>query len=347
MKKALLIGIDYHDISGISLRGCINDIINMRNMLIDAYDYEPNNIIMLRDDDSEKFIRPTHYNIYDEIMGIVLESSSLDEIWLHYSGHGSKIQNQISNCSQEILVPVDYQTMGCITDKDLYDMVRRIKCRAILTFDCCHSGTMCDLPWSTEYQSGVLVSTKVNKNVITNPHIFMFSGCKDEQTSADTMNLLDQHVGAFTNAFTECLRNSHHNTSILSLHKDICIYLINNGYNQIPILSSTVETPNHVITKIRKEITVSKHQYKYGNLLTNNYRPYSNTGTNNSKDVESINSTDISLIISDDPEEINRGFLPLVSSGSSVTSDTISALTRNSITKIGKHFYKRLSNHTS
>jgi len=57
MKKALLIGIDYIDVSGVSLKGCINDAINMRNMLIDAYDYEPENIVMLRDDDAAKFRR--------------------------------------------------------------------------------------------------------------------------------------------------------------------------------------------------------------------------------------------------------------------------------------------------
>ena len=186
MKKALLIGIDYFDVSGISLKGCIIDAINMRNMLIDAYDYESKNIVMLRDDDADKFASPTHDNIFDCIIDLVLESANLEEVWLHYSGHGSQIQNP--NCDSEksdnfpvnflerkgiknavkswefndkncingdkmqIIVPVDYKTSGCIVDKDLYDMVRRFKCRAILTFDCCHSGTVCDLPWTTEYQ---------------------------------------------------------------------------------------------------------------------------------------------------------------------------------------------------
>ena len=315
MKRALLIGIDYIDVSGISLKGCINDVINMRNMLIDAYDYEPNNIVMLRDDDAEKFPSPTHDNIFDSIIDLVLESANLEEVWLHYSGHGSQIQNPSCNSEKsnefsatcitprgiknavtvinplgpmkswdfndkncingdkmQILVPVDYKTSGCIIDKDLYDMVRRFKCRAIMTFDCCHSGTVCDLPWTTEYQVphslqdldnivlesddlhkskqlGMLVTTKISDATIKNPNIFMFSGCRDDQTSLDTINGMDQRTGAFTNALCECLRASHHNTSILTLHKDICIYLLERGYDQIPVLSSTVETPKHMFTK--------------------------------------------------------------------------------------------------
>lgn len=300
MKKALLIGIDYFDVSGISLKGCINDAINMRNMLIDAYDYESKDIVMLRDDDANKFPSPTYDNIVYSIIDLVLESANLEEVWLHYSGHGSQIQNP--NCDSEksedfpinfitphgiknaekvvnpicingdkmqILVPVDYKTNGCIVDKDLYDMVRRFKCRTILTFDCCHSGTVCDLPWTTEYQVphsiqdldniipkpdkskqlGMLVTTKISDAIIKNPDIFMFSGCRDDQISIDTINSMDQRSGAFTNALCECLRASHHNTSILSLHKDICIYLMERGYEQIPVLSSTVESPKHMFTK--------------------------------------------------------------------------------------------------
>ena len=257
MKKALLIGIDYIDVSGISLKGCINDTINMRNMLIDAYDYDTENIVMLRDDDAAKFLSPTYYNIYDSLLGLVLESSSLDEIWLHYSGHGSQIQNQ--NCDLkkenhvEAIVPVDYLKEGCIVDCDLYDIIRRIKCIAILTFDCCHSGTICDMPYTTQYDNGELVSTRINKLFINNKNIFVMSGCRDDETSADTTNIMDQRTGAFTNALCECLRRSHHNTSILSLHKDICIYLEQNGYNQQPILSSTVQVPLLMFLKGEKK----------------------------------------------------------------------------------------------
>jgi hypothetical protein len=109
------------------------------------------------------------------------------------------------------------------------------------------------MTWSMQYDKGVLVSTRINKLLINNKNIFVMSGCRDDQTSADTTNIMDQRAGAFTNALCECLRKSHHNTSILSLHKDICIYLEQNGYSQQPILSSTVQVPLHMFLKGEKK----------------------------------------------------------------------------------------------
>jgi len=303
-KKALLIGIDYIDVSGISLKGCINDIINMRNMLIDAYGYSPDNVTMLRDDDPEKYTCPTHDNIYDSIVGLVIESGNLEEIWLHYSGHGSRIHIQNSESSGDILIPVDYSSAGCISDTDLYDIVRRIKCRAFLTFDCCHSGTVCDLPWQLEYRQDIMLATQVNAYKINNPHIFMFSGCKDDQTRADTTNLLDQRMGAFTNAFTECLRKSNHNTDILSLHKDICIGLLNSGYSQTPILSCTVETPQHTF---KRPMTVQALNppsmlFQRRTLMHKYVKPMVPVKTDKIE------------------ENLLRGLLPIISSGDSVSS---------------------------
>ena len=63
MKKALLIGIDYIKIPDITLNGCINDTINIKNSLIDAYDYDINNITMLRDDETRPVLQPTRENI--------------------------------------------------------------------------------------------------------------------------------------------------------------------------------------------------------------------------------------------------------------------------------------------
>ena len=91
MKKALLIGINYKSIPSISLNGCIDDTINMRNMLIDAYGYDNSNIVMLRDDNPNLFIPPTKNNIMQQLQRLALQSSNLEEIWIHYSGHGSQI----------------------------------------------------------------------------------------------------------------------------------------------------------------------------------------------------------------------------------------------------------------
>jgi len=251
MKKALLIGIVYVTNPKVSLRGCVNDVINIRNMLIDAYDYEADNITILRDDVMD-FMCPTKSNILSQLKLLVDQSGDLEEIWLHYSGHGSQIQNQNSKKRElvEIIIPVNYETEGSIYDFELLEIIKKIKCRAILVFDCCHSGSICDMPWSFDY--GDLTELKTvhtNTVIIENSSIYVLSGCRDTESSADSSNVLDQSVGAFTNAIIESLQASHHNISIIDLYKSACIFLYENGYSQNPLLSSSSEHPNYNIKR--------------------------------------------------------------------------------------------------
>ena len=254
MKKALLVGINYASLPNIALSGCINDTINMRNMLVDAYGYDLKNIIHLRDDTADKTKQPTHENIINNLKALALQSGNIEELWIHYSGHGSQMRdmnNDESDKLDEILIPVDYQTSGVVTDDELLSILRTIKCRTILLFDSCHSGTVCDLPWLFEYKSSnSYLRTQPNKSVITNPNIFMFSGCKDTQSSYDTYSVeLKQAVGAFTFTFIDCLRKANHNKEIMLLYRDICISLSQKQNQQYPLLSCSSNTPKYNFTR--------------------------------------------------------------------------------------------------
>jgi hypothetical protein len=258
MKKALLIGINYISIPDVTLYGCIDDIVNVRNVLIDAYDYQAENIVLLRDDIQDSRFLPTYNNIITQLKLLAQQSSSLDEIWVHYSGHGSQINNtNISmdgnpNQLDSILVPLDYQDMKFILEDDLIAIIKNIKCRTIMAFDCCHSGgSICELPYSIEYVSSVNYRNKKNNNVVlTNPNIFVFSGCRENQTCADSYSaVLGEAVGAFTNAFIECLRKNRHNMSLLLLYRDICVTLANTGFTQVPVLSLSSVPSTYVLTR--------------------------------------------------------------------------------------------------
>ena len=93
MKKALLIGINYADIPGDTLHGCIEDIENIAEVLMNQYGYNEQDIVMLRDDIADPSVTPTHANMIQAIKNIVAISSSCTQIWIHYSGHGSLINN--------------------------------------------------------------------------------------------------------------------------------------------------------------------------------------------------------------------------------------------------------------
>lgn len=270
-KKALLIGINYTSIPNISLHGCINDVVNMRNMLIDAYDYDASAITMLRDDSSDATKLPTCANIMKQLVLLVGQTANLDEIWIHYSGHGSQINdidpNKVANGTNktmdDVIVPLDYSTKGVITDFQLLDCIRKInpRCRAIMFFDSCHSGTICDLPYVYDYSPRAIPPysrTLVDKVQLQNPNIFVMSGCKDSQTSSDSYStMLSEPVGAFSNAVMECLRASHHNISIIQLYQNVCANLATAGFQQIPQLSSSSMNPTYVISKPVKNVTIT------------------------------------------------------------------------------------------
>lgn len=263
MKKALLVGINYIATPSIRLNGCIDDIKNMSNMLIDAYSYDKKNIYMLRDDQPDSSILPTRANILQRLKALIAESSKLEEIWFHYSGHGAQIKDTNRDevdGMDDVIVPCDYNTTGFIVDDDFFSIIKNTKCRTILMFDSCHSGTVSDLQWSFEYKSGITYQrTLNNRQYISNPNIYMMSGCKDNQTSADVYdNIKQEYFGAFTNAFLTCLRNSGHNIKMLELYRNICVYLVENGYAQKPIFSTTNSMPTYVITKSLPIVPITK-----------------------------------------------------------------------------------------
>ena len=244
-KKALLIGINYLDSPTNALNGCINDVINMRNMLIDAYAYDSNNITVLREDTNNK---PTRANIIDNLTAIIAQSSKLKELWIQYSGHGSQIADTNSDETDkvdEIIVPLDYLQNGFITDDEIFNIIKNSKCPTILIFDSCNSGTICDLMWNFNAASSAV---KTNIALIENPNIFCFSGCKDTQTSADIYNrYARQSCGALSNAIAECLRFNKHNVDVKKLYLDVVAYIMLQRLTQIPQMSTSSQRPNYTI----------------------------------------------------------------------------------------------------
>jgi hypothetical protein len=180
-------------------------------------------------------------------------SGNLTEIWFHYSGHGSQVQdknNDETDALDEVIVPTDFKTAGTITDDEIYDILKKIsvKCRVILCFDCCHSGSICDLMYGFQANGrSFLLSNKT----LVHPNIYCFSGCKDIQTSADTYSYVEcRNLGAFTTIFLYCLRLNHFNVDGLKLYSDLCNTMLANGFQQTPQFSCSSANVNLVFGRI-------------------------------------------------------------------------------------------------
>jgi hypothetical protein len=253
MKCALLVGVNYVNDPANKLNGCIVDVVNVSNMLVDAYDYDRANIVILRDDINVASTMPTRSNILNALKTLVSKSANCTEIWFHYSGHGSQVKDNSRDEADgldEVIVPCDFMQKGVIVDDELLSIIKESKCTTILLTDSCHSGSIFDLGWSFENKNGTFVKTQNNKQLIQNPNIFMFSGCRDNQTSADAYsNFAVQAVGAFTTSFIDSLRANHHNVSIFKLYRDICTTLGQGGFLQFPILSSSSQNVDYTFVR--------------------------------------------------------------------------------------------------
>ena len=262
MKKALLIGINYIDDSLNSLRGCFDDINNMKSILKEDYGYSEDNIIQLRDDSNKFSLKPTRENILMNLELIVQQTSFLHEIVIHYSGHGSQIpdyNNTEKDGMDEVIIPCDFKMHGFITDNEIYNIIKKSKCKTLLIFDSCHSASICDLQWLFEFNNNSALIKTLNVNRSTeNPNIYCLSGCKDAETSADSFSSdYKEPMGAFTDAIIHCLKQNKFNVNIVKLYADICIYMKSEGYSQNPVLSSSSVMPSYLFIQTNNLATSS------------------------------------------------------------------------------------------
>jgi len=159
----LLIGINYTG-SKVALKGCINDVINIKKLLMaNGFPDIPEAMTVLTDEPNSK-MKPTRKTIIQAIGWLVKDLQPGDHLFLHYSGHGGLKEDPTGKEEtgyDQTILPCDYATAGEIIDNDLYDMVvKPLKkgVQLIALFDSCHSGTVLDLPFTYrsngEYKTG-------------------------------------------------------------------------------------------------------------------------------------------------------------------------------------------------
>lgn len=100
-------------------------VLNMKKYIMDVHGFQEENITILMDDGEHR--EPTLENMVEAYKKIVAESEPGDSIFLHYSGHGSKVRddddNEEDDGYDEVLVPLDYADSGMLRDDDLNDII--------------------------------------------------------------------------------------------------------------------------------------------------------------------------------------------------------------------------------
>ena len=263
-KRALLIGINKYQMAGADLRGCVNDVKDLKAALVEFHGFKPGDIAVLTDGDA------TTKAMQAGIKKLVREAKKGDVALLHYSGHGSNVPDDNKDEADgrdEILCPTDLDWENPLRDDWLRTTFDGLRAGVSFTviMDCCHSGTNTravlppDAPMKERYlpspwglaavESGRSLPKKVTSelrrapraarksNDIVNAELpeVLVTGCRDTQTSADAF-INGTYNGALTFALVEAIRQSKGRLTYRELHDRASGVLKKRKFDQVPQL---------------------------------------------------------------------------------------------------------------
>lgn len=236
MKKALLIGINYVG-SQYELHGCINDVNQIADLLRSSYGFE--SVRLLTDYTDQK---PTSAVILAALRELLAGGKQEDHVVVYYSGHGTQTRDTSGDEKDGFDEAMYALDNILVTDDQIFGLVDKEANGATVNifFDCCHSGTLCDL----EYNMQPMASNRFKfwtESRLTKQNVVVFSGCLDTQTSADASFRRSGNEfvanGAFTYMLLQVIKENKNATNKDVLH-GIFEKLAQNGFaSQVPQLS--------------------------------------------------------------------------------------------------------------
>lgn len=255
-RRAVTVGINYVGLKGFALAGCVNDSDAFVQLLRSQFGVQEDDIRQLCDDVAYSHCTrmwPTRANIIAELEWLVKDARAGDELFFHYSGHGSQQKDtdgDEKDGMDETIVPCDFSEPGggMISDDDLRRVAVLPLCkgaRLTIVMDCCHSGTGIDLPYMVRLCSadggtndGVVISrARSLPELQSSGHVVMFSGCNDDQTSADVKpGSGGKASGAMTAALMRVVAEDP-DVSYRDLLAGMRKFLTDEGFSQIPQLT--------------------------------------------------------------------------------------------------------------
>ncbi|MGA7214527.1 MAG: caspase family protein [Terrimicrobiaceae bacterium] len=269
MNKALLIGINRYQIPGSDLRGCVNDVNNLKAALIKHFVFQERNIKILTD------LKATKKAMQDGITSLLKDAKSGDVLLLHYSGHGSNVPDDNGDEADnrdEILCPTNLDWKDPLTDDWLRIAFDKLPADANFTviMDCCHSGTNTrailppDAPIIQRFlpcpldllavESGRKLTGKIKgkrtalkerakrkKDVVDiNIPEVLITGCRDTQTSADA-HIGGSYNGALTYNLVTAIEQKGGKLTYGELHSLARRLLSDGGFDQVPQLEGRAD----------------------------------------------------------------------------------------------------------
>ncbi|KAG2396252.1 hypothetical protein LR48_Vigan09g263500 [Vigna angularis] len=216
-KRAVICGVSYGK-RKFKLQGTINDVKNMKSLLLDIFKFPNECIRVLSEEKNDPNLMPTKKNILDSLNWLVSDCKSEGSLVFYFSGHGLQQPEQQKGDEtdglDETICPVDFLREGMITDNEINSIIVRplkegVKLHAII--DACHSGTALDLVYMWKKEKGIWQCkenrSSHSKEKQTNGGVAIcLSACDDAQVAADTAAFEDKYNGIMTYFFSKIIR---------------------------------------------------------------------------------------------------------------------------------------------
>ncbi|MEQ8788703.1 MAG: caspase family protein [Pirellulaceae bacterium] len=159
--RALLIGCTTYDDMDAPLVGPGNDVFLIRDLLTEKFGFSADDMAILAESFGDPVRRPTRANIVREIEDLVENAAELDQIVIHFAGHGywqtdddpQSEEDLEPDGRDELLCPADVKpefdadgnVVNAITDDQLRDWLGQILEKGASVWfiaDSCHSGSV-------------------------------------------------------------------------------------------------------------------------------------------------------------------------------------------------------------
>lgn len=270
--RALLVGINNYERA--PLRGCINDVNRMRDLLQQHYHLAEENVRILLDEAATKAAIADGLRWLGEPDGTDTSPVRL----FHFSGHGIQVADQEGDEPDgldEAIAQYDYQTVGVMRDDELRALYDQYLSHTslLLTMDCCHSGenqyeldvvfrflfpddeelkkierakSKYRLRQSEASQSSAATSStpleekKQSRYSQQNDFAILIAACRSDQTAADA-RFGDTYSGALTHYLATTVQETGGNLSYKELIERLRTAIQHSKFMQIPQLMGKEE----------------------------------------------------------------------------------------------------------
>ena len=140
-RRALIVGINNFSRPDYTLRGCINDTVEMKSILTTYYEFKEKDIRVIHDGDARAD------DIRAQLSWLLSEYDGNDVRVFHISSHGTQVDDDSGDeweAADEVIVPYDHDWGNPFRDDELKSRFDEIPEGVNFTFiaDCCHSGTI-------------------------------------------------------------------------------------------------------------------------------------------------------------------------------------------------------------